>query len=175
MKVPSMVWFFAGLAGAATFCGVPACAQSEIDPDHFESPNMEPLRPPKNGGAANAAAQTKRYDGEFVLPYSVQCNGKSLPAGKYSVSLSSDGKFGQATLNQKGQAIGIAGIIYSHAGKRANQALVIQHDGRTRRLSVIQVAELDLVFDWERWIDSSSNSETIRIERLPLTVMAAKR
>ena len=164
MKVVSALRVFAGLAGLVVLGTAPAYAQFEVDPDHFESPNVQPFDKPNN----NSAAASIHYDGKFKLPYTVQCNGRSLRPGKYSVSLRSDGKVGQAILNQKGQAIGIAGLIHNQTHKPGNAALIVEHNGKTRRLSVIQVAELDLVFDPELQMKNASNNKPRRIEKLPL-------
>ena len=77
---------FAGLLGCSFMLGPSrACAQAEIDPDHFDSANTEPVR---------QLVRVIRYDDTFSLPYSVRCNGKQLAPGKYSISLRSDGKVG---------------------------------------------------------------------------------
>lgn len=109
MKVISIMGILAGWVGLAVLGGSPTYAQSEIAPDHFESSNVEPFEKPKTN-ASNEAASI-RYDGKFTLPYTVQCSGKSLPPGKYSVSLHSDGKIGKAILMQRGRVIGIPGIV----------------------------------------------------------------
>jgi len=173
MKVGSIVGILAGLSGLIAIEAPSARAQSEIDPDHFESPNVEPFERAKIKTSREAMAI--RYDGKFTLPYTVQCSGKSLPPGRYSVSLHSDGKIGQATLKQGGQAIGIPGVVHKLAHKYASDALVMELDGRTRRLSAIQVAELDLVFELKPPIDSSSDSKPRRFQRLLLADTGPRR
>jgi len=163
MKVASVLQIIVGLAGFAVLGTFPAYAQSEVAPDHFESQTVEPF-----GKANPSQASFIRYDGRFRLPYAVQCNGKSLRPGKYSVSLRSDGQVGRAMLNQKGLAIGIMGVIRNQTQKSGDGALIIEHTGKVRRLSVIQVAGLDLVFDPEIQLKSASGNKTQRIERLTL-------
>ncbi len=119
MKVVSIIRMFAGLAGLAALGGSPAYGQAEIDPNHFEAPNVEPLEKAKTN--ANSQAASVRYEGKFSLPYIVQCNGVSLRPGNYSVSLRSDGKVGHATLNQGGQAIGITGVMDKQGRKRGGR------------------------------------------------------
>lgn len=172
MKAVSVVRIIACLAGLIAIGGSGAYAQSEIDPDHFESPNVEPFTKAKANGSRDAA--TIQYDGKFNLPYAVKCNGKSLRPGEYSISLHSDGKVGRAILNQKGQTIGIAGLIHNQGHARADHVLLIEHDGKTRRLSVIQVAELDFILDAEH-IEHSSASTLRRIEKLPLVLVDGRK
>jgi hypothetical protein len=144
----------------------PAPAQSEIDPDHFEAPNTEPFDKVKTDTTSDVG--TIRYDGEFRLANTVQCNGKSLRPGRYSVSIRYDGKVARATLNQDGQAIGIGGVVHRQAHRLGNDALIVEFQGTTWRLSAIQVAKLDFfVLDQEP--ENSTHSEPRRIERLPLT------
>jgi hypothetical protein len=86
--------------------GSRAYAQFEVDPDpdHFEATEVVRAEQAKtNTGQLKGA----RYEGKFTLPYSLQCGGRSLPPGAYSVSLSSDGS-AQLTLIRKGQIITIA-------------------------------------------------------------------
>ncbi len=167
MKVVSIVGILAGLSGLIAIGAPSARAQSEIDPDHFESSNVEPFERAKINASSEAMAIC--YDGKFTLPYTVQCNGRSLPPGRYSVSLHSDGKIGQATLKQRGQAIRIPGVVHKLAHKYGSDALLVELRGKTRRLSAIQAAELDLVFDLKPPIESSSDSKPRRFEKLLLT------
>jgi len=117
----------------------------------------------------SAEARARHYDGRFTLPYTVQCNGKSLSPGRYSVSLQSNGKIGQVTLKQRGRAIGVPGVVHKPAHKNGSDTLVVvELDGRTRRLSAIQVAELDLIFEPGLAMEAASNRRPRRFEKLPL-------
>ncbi|HKV63440.1 MAG TPA: hypothetical protein VJO16_16130 [Candidatus Acidoferrum sp.] len=167
MKGISILEILAGLLVLAALGGSPACAQSEIAPDQFESPNVEPFEKPKVNARGDAMAI--RYDGKVTLPFTLQCNRKSLPPGRYSVSLQSDGKTGQATLKRRGRAIDIAGMVHKQAQKYESDTLVVELNGRTRRLSAIHLAELDFVFEPKLPVESSSRSMPRRFEKLLLT------
>jgi hypothetical protein len=157
----------AALLGLMVLGAHPARAQSEIDPDHFAAPNTVPFAKVKTD--TSSAADTIRYDGQFRLAHTVECNGKSLPPGSYSVSLRYDGKVARATLNQDGQTIGIGGVVHRQAHRQGSDALIVEVKGTTRRLSAIQVAKLDFVLDPEPQIKNSTHSEPRRLERLPLS------
>ena len=157
----------AALWGLIALGAPPARAQFEIDPDHFEAPNMEPFGKVKTDTSSNVG--TIRYDGTFRLAHTVQCNGKSLHPGRYSVSLRYDGKVARATLNRGGRTIGIGGVVHRQAHRRGNDALLVELQGTTRRLSAIQIAKLDFVLDPEPQTKNSTHSEPGRLERLPLT------
>lgn len=173
VKARTTLRLFVGIAMLSAFGVCSASAQSEVDPDHFGAPSEEPFDKAK--ASANGEAVSIQYDGKFRLPYAVQCNGKSLRPGRYSVSLRSNGKVGQATLNQKGQAVRVAGLLRTKEGKHGDDALVVEHNGKRHRLSAIQVAELEMVFDPELQVKSSPDNTPPRTERLPLTAMEAKK
>jgi len=160
VKAVRVILILAGLAVVFLFESPRAFAQSEIDPDHFEGQPSEQAKPP--------AAKVTHYEGKFKLPYAVQCSGKKLPAGNYSLSLNSSGGIGRVTLKQKGQAIEVTGVLFKQAHNEGNNALFVESSGKTRRLSAIHVAELDLVFNANRPEEQTSAAKTIRVERLPL-------
>ena len=88
--------------------------------------------------------------------------------GRYSVSVRSEGEVGQATLNQEGETIGILSVVQKQAHARGSDALIVKFRGEVRRLSAIQMAELDLVFQARSQIEYSSNSKRGSTDRLPL-------
>jgi len=88
--------------------GAGACAQVEIDQDHFDSLNTEPFGQPTSHSQEHAT----RYDGNFSLPYALQCRGKQWAPGKYSISLRSDGKFDHGVLKSKRQFIEITSVVH---------------------------------------------------------------
>jgi hypothetical protein len=163
----SVLVTLAALSGLLPLGAPPARAQFEIDPEHFESPNVEPFNKVKTDAGSDVGRIS--YDGKFRLAYSVACNGKSLRPGRYSVSLRYDGTVARATLNHDGQTIGIGGVVHRQAHSRGSDALLVERKGTTRRLSAIQVAKLDFVLDPEPRITNPTYGEPWRLERLPLT------
>jgi hypothetical protein len=101
--------------------GACACAQAEIDPDHFDSPNTEPFDQPKTQSQAHA----KRYAGNFSLPYAGHCSGKQLAPGKDSVPLRSYGKVGHGVLKSESQFIEITSTVHSQGSKRGADVVVV--------------------------------------------------
>ena len=151
--------------------GAGAYAQQEIDPDHFDSPSVEPPGQPKTEQNQVGAS---RYDGNFSLPYAVQCSGKKLAPGKYSVSLHSDGKVGHGVLKSKSQLIEITSVVHRKGSKRGTDVVVVGSKGKVRTLSAIQVAGVNFVLDPIFTLDTSSSSTKKHFETLPLTLMAFK-
>ena len=135
MKTKRIATYIIGLTLLTTLAGgSKAFAQFEIDPDHFDTP-------------AESIQTTKmHYEGKFTLPYTVQCHGQSLPPGKYSVSLDSDGRTGQVTLLRKGQAVRIQGVA-QRQNYPSRSVFVVERGGGLAQLSMIHAAQIDLKFD----------------------------
>lgn len=146
-----------------------ARAQQEVDPDHFDSPDVEPSpRPPM----ANSFKKPNRYDGNFSLPYTVRCSGKKLAPGTYSVSLRADGRVAHGVLRSAAQAIEVASVVQAQIPKRINDVVVVQSKQNVRTLSAIRIAGLVFVFDPVA-ADSSVLAKNWHIDRLPLTLLGA--
>ena len=67
------------LIGLAVFVGLEnprAYAQAEVDPDHYETRDPEPL--PQANTNAPSPVDKIHYAGNFVLPYRLQCNRSSM-------------------------------------------------------------------------------------------------
>jgi hypothetical protein len=145
-----------------------AYAQSEIDPDHFDLPNMEPIAQPRT---TDSKVTQLRYDGTFSLPYSVLCSGRKLAAGKYSISFRSDGKVGHATLSQKGHAIEIAGLVQTQASKQRDEVVVVENNKIGRTLSVVRIRGVDFVLDPQLQADPSADRTVALAGKTLLTVI----
>jgi len=113
--------------------GSKAHAQFEVDPDHFET---------TEGPTPKAQMH---YEGKVTLPYTVLCDGRSLPPGKYSVSLDSDGRTGQLTMLREGKAFRIQGVAQKQIHQAPN-SLVVERSGGLPELSLIHAYPMDLKF-----------------------------
>jgi len=82
------------------------------------------------------------------------------------VSFRSDGKVGQATLDQQGRALRISGIVRRQTAKLGGNAIVVELPARERRLSQIQVS--DLIFDLILLAKRASLSAPEQVEKLAL-------
>ena len=158
MRYPRVTQYLIGLAVLLALGGSRAYAPFEVDPDHYETREPESIEPSKTKAPGLAKIH---FEGNFTLPYTLECNGRSLPPGKYSVSLDSDERTVQVTLNRAGQMLSLQGIARRQNRRRQPAALVVTRNGRVRRLSSIRVAQLDLVFDPGPEHLSDSNSGTL--------------
>jgi len=164
------VWKFLGvLAGFAILATPRGYAQSEIVPDHFDSPNTEPFLQSKTNGDVGEAMSKVRFSGKVNLPYSVHCTGKRLLPGRYTISLRSDGKTGRATLTQKGRTLEVAGVVRLPANTRARNTVLVESVGKAHRLVAIHLEEMELVFAADPQLEHTSNGQARRTENLVLT------
>jgi hypothetical protein len=159
--IPAALLFLAALGGRGAY------AQQEIDPEHFDSPTTETIPQPRT-----ADVRVLRYRGTFSLPYSVLCSGQKLGPGKYSISVRSDGKVGQATLNQKGHAIEIAGVVHTEAAHEPAEVVVVENYKHGRTLWLVRAGGYALLFDPEHTGDHSRDGVPASAEKLPLSVIA---
>lgn len=145
---------------------IPAWTQAEINPDHYDEPNVVPVQTAKVKTPADTG--TVRYLGSFRLPYALQCHGAKLGPGKYSLTLRSDGVRGHAILKQNGQAIAVPGVLRQPAQTDGKDSIVVKHDGTSRRLVEIQAATLHFVVDSDPPTPAASDRKATQVERIPL-------
>ena len=94
------------------------------------------------------------YEASLTLPYSVKCNGQNVPAGRYNVSVNSDGKTARLTLNAQGvparRAVNLSGVSAAAApGSKTGMRdeVLVSRNGEAHQLAELHVAQLRLVFD----------------------------
>ena len=162
-----IVGIIVGLLGLVGVGNSPAYAQSEIDPDHFDSPNTEPF--PRTKGLASQV-QAILYKGNFSLPYTAQCSGKKLPPGNYSISLSSNGAAAEFTLMRNGQIVEAGRLLRAEGPGHGRDALILGRGRKMRSLSAIRVAGSDFVFTASLEAEAVSDSRPGGIQTLPLIV-----
>jgi hypothetical protein len=169
-------WWITCFIGLAVFVGLGnsrARAQSEVDPDHYETWDPEP--PPPSKTHAPGQVGKIHYEGNFVLPYSLQCNQSSLPPGKYSIAVDSEGGMVRVTVSRRGHSMKIEGITKRQRPNHRRSVLVVERSGATRQLSVIEVAQLDLVFSPILGFEHPADGKPRNLQELPLISAAAQR
>lgn len=168
MKAMSVV----GVVAFALFmCAAPVRAQSEINPDHFDSPNTEPLHSAPKSVGSQATAQL--YEGTFKLPYVVECSGKRLEPGEYTVWLRATAKEGQVIVRLKGKTVvAFAGELRAQNLTKGCDTLLVRIQGKTRTLCTIQMAKMEVTIEPKLKITESSAHQSERIDRVPVTIAA---
>lgn len=173
MKTLSLMTYLIGLAMLVAVGSSRAYAQFEVDPDHYETRDAEPL-PQAKTNAPNQAAKI-HYEGNFTLPYSVQCNRSSLPPGKYSIAVDSEGRNVRVTLNRGGHRVSILGIRQRRNQNHRGNVLVVERNGAAHQLSLIQVAQLDLVFSPTLGLEPPASGRPRNLQELPLILTDSRR
>lgn len=173
MKTVRLITYFIGLAVLVTLGSPRAFAQYEVDPDHYETTDTKPLQEFKT----NVPGQVAKihYEGNFVLPYSLQCNRSSLPPGKYSIAVDSEGRTARVTLNRRGHSMRIDGITQRQSPNHRRSVLVVERTGATHQLSLIQVAQLDLAFSPTVGAERPADGKPRNLQELPLIMADSRR
>jgi hypothetical protein len=172
VKTVRFIACFIGLATLVTVGSQRAYAQFEVDPDHYENRDTEPLPQSKTNVPAQAAKI--HYEGNFTLPYSLQCNRSRLPPGKYSIAVDSEGRTVRVTLNRRGHSVRIDGVTQRPNQNHSRNALIVERNGAAYQLSLIQVAQLDLVFSPILSFEGPAHGKPKNFQELPL-VLADRR
>ena len=170
MKTPRLITCSIGLAVLVVVGSPQAVAQFEVDPDHYE---ISDAPPPQSKADATAHVSKEHYEGNFVLPYSLQCNRSGLLPGKYSLAVDSEGGTARVTVSRGGHTIRFEGITRKQNPNHGRNVLVVKHDGGTHQLSVIQIAQLDLVFSPALGFDREDGKPK-RLEELPLILASGQ-
>jgi hypothetical protein len=144
MNVTSRMIIAAGFAALGALVAPGVRAQAEIAPDHFDSPNLVPFEQPK--AQPTMQAISGRYQGRVTLSHRVRCNGTTLAPGKYEVSLQSDGRTVELSLNHRGRTITVTGTAYEKPLNTERGYLVVERRGNARRLSVIHMGLVEAGF-----------------------------
>lgn len=151
-----------------TFAGSPAYPQSEIDPDHFESPNMEPFDKGKTN--PEGEAQTTHLKGQFVLPYSVYCSGKTIRPGTYTLSLHFARDMAKVSLNGEGRIVELVGVSHKQDRDHMTNAIIVQREGVKRTLFAIHVS--GWVFEPKPQDNNQPALQPVKFDKVSLTVAA---
>lgn len=173
MKTLRLVACFIGMAVLITLGSARAYAQFEVDPDHYENRDTEPL--PQSRTNVPGQIAKVHYEGNFTLPYSVQCNRSSLPPGKYSIAVDSEGITARVTLNRRGHSVSIEGVTERQNQNHRANVLVVERNGAAHQLSLIQVAQLDLVFSPALGFERPADGKPRSLQELPLILADSRK
>jgi hypothetical protein len=158
------------LAGLALACFWPATthAQAEVSPDFYAVDNSAPILQPQMTLAANAQ-QAADFQGNISLPYQVQCSGKKLAAGQYTVAVKSEGQQKTMVLHKDGNEVKLAVWQIVPASKAERSALLVQTAGETRMLEAVYVASMNAILYVDRNWKMSLLDRMQSAERLPIS------
>jgi len=122
--------------------GLPCLAQADIDPDHYEITNSNPISQP--GQSAIGTRNSEHFRGNFSLPFNVRCAGIILPPGSYSISIRSMEKRSVVRLIPLGNTVPSQSIrltVKSLSSTGGLNALLLEHEGKERTLAGISLKD----------------------------------
>lgn len=143
------------LAGLTLACFWPVTthAQAEVSPDFYAIDNAAPIPQPQMTLAANTQPAGAEFQGNISLPYQVQCSGKKLAAGQYTVAVKTEGAKKTVVLHKDGSDVKLAVRQIAPASKTGRSALLVQSAGETRMLEAVYVASMKAILyvdhDWK--------------------------
>jgi hypothetical protein len=172
VKTARLITCSIGLAVLVTVGSLRAYAQFEVDPDHYETRDAEPL--PQSKTSAPDQLANLHYEGSFVLPYWLQCNRSSLPPGRYSIAVDSEGRAVRVTVSGRGHTTRIEAITKRQSPRHRRDALVVDGNGGIHHLSVIHVPRLDLVFSPTLGLERPEDGKPRNLQEIPLILASRK-
>lgn len=127
-------------------CLLPARVYAQVDAmpdtDFNEGPNMERIGAPTVPVAS--ARETKAdFAGRFSLPYDMQCGGKNLKPGQYSLSVKSEGTSRVVTIHGVAANVNIQVREVPANRGASHSALLVRKSNEGRKLEGVYVAELN--------------------------------
>jgi hypothetical protein len=173
VKTVRWITCFIGLTVFVGLGNPRAYAQAEVDPDYYETRDPEPL--PQSNTNAPSPVDKIHDAGNFVLPYRLQCNRNSLPPGKYSITVESEGGNVHVTVSRSGHSTKIEGITKRQRPNHQRSVLVVERNGPIHQLSVIQVAQLDLLFIPTLGFEHPADKKRRNLQELPLISADSRR
>jgi len=110
------------------FKSLPCMAQAEIVPDHFDE--FSALSFEQTAGVQTiAAGNPASFQGRFTLLHEIHCQGKTLPAGTYSLSILPREGWNLVTFTPQGAAGNMQMRMKSSPGSRRSTALILESVG----------------------------------------------
>jgi len=106
---------------------LPALAQFEVSPDHFENSEIQ--------------TATGSFQGSCTLLHEVKYAGVTLPPGTYSLSIRSHGSWDEVTLVGNGGNSRIQARLQPVSGAGPPTALVLERTGQQYRLTGISLQQ----------------------------------
>jgi len=158
-------WMIAGLV-LACFWPATTHAQAETTPEDYKSSNMAPVAP--------APSVKPDFQGNFSLPYQVQCHGHKLAPGQYTLMVKTVGENKMVTIQREGSDIVLQSrpVTPTSVSASGHNAVLVRHGPgpRTRTLEGVYMENLKMVL----YLDESGHVNRLdkmfaSLKRLPIS------
>ena len=150
----AIAWVLALIVLKALSCS----AQAEIDPDHYEITNQQPIPPTHSN--ATPIRNAGNLHGKVTLPFDVKYAGLTLPPGSYSLSVDSLGNGNVVTMIPDGKTVKVQAHVRSRSKSHGPYALALERAGQQRKLAAIRLKEQALTLDLESEPSGSATADT---------------
>ena len=155
--------------GLMAFLATPCQAQSEVAPDIYYPNGIVGVTPqPQKILPRQDKKQAADFQGRFTLPYELQCAGRVLASGDYSLSLHSVGANRMVTVRGKGGIMRIRPRVVSEHTTAGQSMLLVLQTRELRVLKAIYLEELRLVLYFEPDGKQQLASKPDYTERVPV-------
>jgi hypothetical protein len=154
--------------GLTAFLAAPCRAQQEVAPDIYEAGPVQPAQL-QQALARQHKAQAQEFRGNFTLLHQVQCAGKVLAPGNYSLSLDSKGSNRRITLRGKSAVMKIRPRAVAEHAAVDQSTLLLRRTGELRRLNAIYLEQLGLVLYLEPDVTQDMARNPEGAERVPIS------
>jgi hypothetical protein len=159
---------FLGLV-LASFLAVPCHAQAEVAPDFYDVVSPAGIAQPPQPSAASQQQADLQFRGTFLLPYDIQCSGKTLPAGQYSLALDSGTALRLVTLQHNGKTIKLRARVLSTYSAPGQSALLVNRGEKGRSLEAIYLQKQNVILYFRTEGMSYVAGNAVRSERVPIS------
>jgi len=167
MKFATAAKVFVFPAALMLVCLSPSIARAQADamPSPEDYPFSAPeraARPAQPVGQEQAKAD---FHGAVSLPYGVNCDGKDLRPGRYTLSVQSVGSTRVVTFLGSGVRVSVHVREMRSNREESRSALLVRKSGEGRRLEGIYVRALSAML----YLDANRNEAQAAIDRLPIS------
>ncbi len=166
MKVTTVVKVSMLVAVLGFACLLPAKVYAQVDaqpdPDLYEGPNTEAIA--AHAVPTTSAKEAKAdFAGKFSLPYNVQCGGKSLKPGQYSISVKSEGTNRVLNIHSNAANMNIPVRVVPVNEGASRSAVLVRTSDEGHKLEAVYVEGLNATLYLE------ANTSYGVLERLPIS------
>jgi len=147
-------------------CLLPARVNAQVDaqpdPDLYEGPHTEAIAAHAVPTARAKEAKTD-FAGKFSLPYNVECGGRNLRPGQYSISVKSEGTNRVLNIHSSAANMNIPVRVVPANQGASRSAVLVRTSGEGRKLEAVYVEGLNATLYLE------ANTGYGAMERLPIS------
>jgi hypothetical protein len=160
------------MAGLALGCVWPATAhaQAEVAPDFYEITNAVAIDSPAMLAMATETPKAPtEFQGNISLPYGVNCAGKKLAAGEYTLAVKTEGASKTVVLHKDGNDVSLPVQKIEAGSAMGSSALLVRRGTQARTLEAVYVQDMKAILYLNPAGKASLRGRMLAAERLPIS------